>query len=107
MSNGLHSESDYPYNERNQTCLAKQKKIQAKASAVYQIPYQNIPTKFVEENMRTHILQKGVLLVHVDASQWSTYKSGILSTCSPNISLNHAVQLVGYFQSKNGRPAYW
>ena len=49
------------------------------------------------------------LSVGVDASNWSVYKSGVLSTCTSNI--NHGVLLVGatddYWKIKNSWGTSW
>jgi cathepsin L len=38
----------------------------------------------------------GPLAISVDASHWSDYETGVYSGCSYNISMDHAVQAVGY-----------
>jgi cathepsin L len=49
----------------------------------------------------------GPLAVSVDASNWFEYESGIYSGCdySKNISMDHAVQLIGY--GVDNGTAYW
>jgi len=51
----------------------------------------------------------GPLAISVDASQWSNYESGIFSGCSyaKNISMDHAVQAVGYGFDETANQAYW
>jgi cysteine peptidase B len=46
------------------------------------------------ENNLEAALNKGPVSICVDASSWSSYRSGILSTCGT--SVDHAVQAVGY-----------
>uniref|UniRef100_A0A7S1Q9J2 Uncharacterized protein n=1 Tax=Neobodo designis TaxID=312471 RepID=A0A7S1Q9J2_NEODS len=38
----------------------------------------------------------GPLAISVDASEWSDYETGVYSGCKYNISMDHAVQAVGY-----------
>lgn len=52
---------------------------------------------------------KGPLAISVDASSWSDYESGIFHGCnySVNISMDHAVQLVGYGFDAHLNQSYW
>lgn len=54
-----------------------------------------------ETAMKTHVQSTGPLSVCIDASTWSSYTSGILSTCSDHV--NHCVQAVGI----NSDDGYW
>jgi cathepsin L len=51
----------------------------------------------------------GPLSVNVDASDWSSYESGIFSGCNfaNNISIDHVVQLVGYGHDGDLGLDYW
>lgn len=51
----------------------------------------------------------GPLAISVDASAWSEYESGIFSGCSyaKNISMDHAVQAVGYGHDYDLGQDYW
>ena len=51
----------------------------------------------------------GPLAISVDASSWSDYDSGIFTGCNyaNNISMDHAVQLVGYGFDDDLQQAYW
>jgi C1A family cysteine protease len=56
-----------------------------------------------EQNMIDQVLAGKTLSVAVDANQWGPYKSGIFSGCSPDIQVNHAVNIVGV----NVPEGYW
>jgi cathepsin L len=49
----------------------------------------------------------GPLAVNVDASEWSSYESGVFTGCpQENVNINHVVQLVGYGTTSDGMD-YW
>jgi len=47
-----------------------------------------------EQSMINYVLSTGPLSICVDASQWNTYVSGVLTSCPPQV-INHCVQVVG------------
>jgi len=51
----------------------------------------------------------GPIAISVDASNWSPYESGIYAGCSyaKNISMDHAVQAVGYGHDETSNQDYW
>ncbi len=52
------------------------------------------------------VATKGPIAVSVDASTWSSYKSGIFNGCNQtNPDINHAVVLVGYGEDSGQK--YW
>lgn len=52
------------------------------------------------------VATKGPIAISVDASTWSSYKSGIFNGCNQvNPDINHAVVLVGYGEEKGQK--YW
>lgn len=55
------------------------------------------------------LVSKGPLAISVDASTWSDYESGIFTGCNyaNNISIDHAVQLVGYGRDAVLQKDYW
>lgn len=55
------------------------------------------------------LVQKGPLAVSVDASTWHFYETGIFSGCnySQNISMDHAVQLIGFGHDSTLHMDYW
>lgn len=96
---GLNLQSDYPYVARNQAC--------AKKGGAGKI------TGFVDvQKVCTNLasaLSERPISVAVDASVWSSYRSGVLSGCSTNV--NHGVLLVGVSDSawkiKNSWGSSW
>jgi cathepsin L len=48
-----------------------------------------------EQAMVNHVLTGGTLMAYIDASTWSSYRSGIYSGCKSVTTINHAVQIVG------------
>jgi len=54
-----------------------------------------------ESAMESHVQSTGPLSICIDASSWSSYTSGVLSTCSDHV--NHCVQVVGI----NSDDGYW
>ncbi|ORC89188.1 putative cysteine proteinase [Trypanosoma theileri] len=55
------------------------------------------------------LVHKGPISVSVDASNWATYGGGVFNGCdySQNITINHAVQLVGYGHDDKLNVDYW
>ncbi len=60
--------------------------------------YTQLPTD--EDLMQNYVLTTGPLSICVDASLWSSYKSGVVTTCGTE--LNHCVQIVGIHRNE-----YW
>eukprot|EP01006_Ploeotia_vitrea_P023960 TRINITY_DN56647_c0_g1_i1.p1 TRINITY_DN56647_c0_g1~~TRINITY_DN56647_c0_g1_i1.p1 ORF type:complete len:331 (+),score=12.11 TRINITY_DN56647_c0_g1_i1:43-1035(+) len=59
-----------------------------------------------EEQMRAFVSSQGPLAVGVDASDWQTYRSGILTHCS-GTSLDHAALIVGYNTANGTQIPFW
>ena len=71
------------------TCSADSSKFVVKTTS-----YTNVASSAAEESvMGSYVAGTGPLSIVVDASEWSTYTGGILSSCGT--SLDHAVQAVG------------
>ena len=95
---GLTTTSAYPYVARDQTC-----KIDSGDSKV---------TGFVDvpgcDNLLNALSSRPVS-VAVDASVWSSYRSGVLSSCGT--AVNHGVLLVGatdaFWKIKNSWGLNW
>jgi len=87
--NGLTTTAAYPYTARDGTCKT--------STGAYKI---NGPHKVSasQASLQSAIDQRPVS-VCVDASNWSGYRSGILSSCGK--STNHAVTAFGYDASGN------
>jgi C1A family cysteine protease len=102
IDNGQQSEDAYPYVGRNQNC---------RNSSIPPVAHIHDWT-FIDDNedqMTQWIGTKGPLVVGVDASRWSSYTGGIMSStsiCPDNDQVqNHAVDAVGY-GTESGTP-YW
>jgi len=96
QAGGQEGESSYPYTSgggNTGVCKVDSSKFVAgiKVAGYTQV------TKG-ESNLEA-ALNKGPVSICVDASSWSSYRSGVLSTCGT--SVDHAVQAVGYTS------AYW
>lgn len=91
---GLEQESDYPYTSGDKgvtgTCAADSSKFVVKTTS-----YTNVASgqSGDEDTMAAYVESTGPLSIVVDASAWSTYTGGIMSTCGQD--LDHAVQVVG------------
>jgi C1A family cysteine protease len=81
------SASDYPYDPHDRTCHeedCKQKGIRVSSCSTFRKKNDEIVTA----------LENGPVAVAVDASSWSFYSGGVLTSCGK--SLNHGVTLVAY-----------
>lgn len=81
-ANGIASESEYPYTAKDGTCR--------KQGGSFKIGGYKSDSGC---NGLTSDINNHPISVTVDASNWSSYKSGVLSACKT--SINHAVLLVG------------
>jgi len=99
-ANGIAVTSDYPYVARDQAC----KKPAARGLTTI-VGYVDVSGC----DSLLNALSTQPISVAVDASVWSSYKSGILSNCGTNI--NHGVLLVGvtddYWKIKNSWGTSW
>lgn len=88
---GLEQESDYPYHAKDETCVSVENlHVEPVAS------YKKISTKTASLQAE---LDKQPVAVAVDASKWSQYTGGVLTSCGTR--LNHAVVAVGYDEAGN------
>jgi len=94
---GLESEADYPYTAGGGHASACHSQ-----SSKYKVTVSGYTTIRGESNMASYTQSTGPLSVCVDASTWSSYRSGIKSSCGT--SINHCVQAVGVDASSGG---YW
>jgi cathepsin L len=55
------------------------------------------------------LFERGPLAIYVDASGWAPYAGGVYNGCNyaNNITIDHAVQLVGYGYDQGLKMAYW
>jgi C1A family cysteine protease len=100
LSKGIAIERDYPYAAKDGVCNKT-----AKRSVSFNA-YLDLTSPC--EGLKSD-LQGRPVSAAVDASNWSTYKSGILSECGTTI--NHAVLVVGvnndYWRVKNSWGTTW
>ena len=85
---GLELESNYPYTsyyDVTGTCAVDGDKFVITVEEYYSISG--------ETDMETHMLSTGPISVCLAASTWSSYTSGIMSSCNNNV--DHCVQAVG------------
>jgi len=85
---GLELESVYPYTSyyaKNGHCTSNEDK--------YKITVQGYHTIDDEDDMEEYVLKKGPLSVCLAASSWSSYQSGVVSSCDK--AVDHCVQIVG------------
>lgn len=62
--------------------------VQVKPTQIY-----TFSNKQKETQMIDYVLEKGPLSVCLDASEWDSYVSGVVSTCGEDV--DHCVQVVG------------
>ena len=85
---GLQLDSAYPYTsyyDETGTCKVDSTKFKITVDEYYSVEG--------ESNMQEHVLGTGPLSVCLAASSWSSYTSGIVSSCDKNV--DHCVQVVG------------
>jgi len=98
---GLETDADYPYTSGDKgvtgTCQSDPSKFVVKTTS-----YTNVANSASDEaKMGSYVAGTGPLSIVVDASEWSTYTGGIMTTCGQD--LDHAVQAVGI----NTEEGYW
>jgi len=97
---GLEKESDYPYHAKDEACKNVRTKDYVKISNFKYV----IPSGSTNENtMASFLAASSPISIIVDASSWSSYRSGILMASQCGHNLDHAVQAVGYDTGKG----YW
>jgi C1A family cysteine protease len=105
---GLELDSDYPYTSGDAgvtgDCNADLSKAVVKTTS-----YTNLGTD--ESTIASYVQSTGPVSIIVDASEWSSYTGGILSSCGTD--LDHAVQAVGidtaggYWKVRNSWGTSW
>lgn len=101
---GLETDANYPYTSGTSGQTGKCSAVHA-LEVVSLSSFTTISgssTSEVETNMANYMLATGPLSVCVDANNWSTYRSGILTKCGQQV--DHCVQAVGVNIGANG---YW
>jgi len=95
---GVVTEEDYPYFSGN---IGRSGKcdVDISEAKVKTTSFTNVGTD--EATIAAYVATTGPLTMVVDASEWSSYTGGIVSSCGTN--LDHAVQVVGV----NEEEGYW
>jgi len=105
---GIEQESDYPYTSGDdgseESCSSDSSKYVLGVTG-----YSTISDG--ESSMASYVKATGPLSIAIDASTWSSYTGGIMTSCGT--SINHAVQIVGvdtsagYWKVRNSWSADW
>jgi len=94
----ISSEAEYPYRAVTGTCQERTKTAKI-----------NGFVKLIENNYTdvvNALANVGPLAINVDASDWSSYSSGVYTDCQfRDVDIDHVVQLVGY--GTDGGRDYW
>ena len=103
---GIQEESTYPYESGDGTtdaCASDKSKFVLTVTSFAHVEG--------EADMASYVKSTGPLSIAVDATTWSTYTGGIVTSCGSEI--NHAVQLVGvdtaagYWKIRNSWSTEW
>jgi len=95
---GQDTESTYPYTGRDGSCKFKTTGIGAKISGYKQVARN-------EQQIQSSLTTVAPFSICVDASQWSSYRSGVMKSTQCGHGIDHCVQLVGY--DTTSQPNYW
>lgn len=101
---GIVTAADYPYTEKTGRCDS------SKTDYVVGVTGYNFiiedAVADTEAAFTSHVLSTGTLSIGVDATTWSSYKSGIMKDCGKGDNINHAVQIVGVNTASDGS-GFW
>lgn len=103
---GLNQEWSYPYRSYNGQDFACS--FWANQTVVYTSGYTAVQSNNGGAVMDA-LVGAGPLAISADASDWSSYEGGIYHGCdyAKNISMDHAIQMVGYGFDAGLNSAYW
>lgn len=93
---GIETESNYPY-----TSYYDKTGICTSNSSDYVVTVSSYTKIADEDSMISYVLSTGPLSICLDASSWSSYVSGVITTCGTDV--DHCVQAVGI----NLDEGYW
>ncbi|RNF12587.1 cysteine protease [Trypanosoma conorhini] len=106
---GITLNADYPY-VSGKTSSTQQCVLNASMPCdVHVYGYVSLPPNDYDAVLEA-LVEKGPLAVSVDASQWGLYAGGVFDGCgvgNANITINHAVQLVGFGKDNRTQQQYW
>ncbi|KAL4430300.1 hypothetical protein ABPG74_019459 [Tetrahymena malaccensis] len=98
QAQGISSQQNYPYIGANRNCsinsASPPKAFYAKNPIYYYTNNGN------QTNLVQYAVNQAPISVLVDATNWSSYSQGVFNNCG-NVTINHAVLLVGYDTSGN------
>lgn len=97
---GIVTAQDYPYTEKTGRCDTSINNYVVGVTGYEFIIDSDVAV--TEEQFTSYVLSTGTLSIGVDATTWSTYKSGVMSDCGKGTDINHAVQIVGVDNSASG-----
>ena len=102
---GITFDDFYQYNTSARTCDY--------SKLDYTVTVTNNYAVWGEQTMMNHVLAGGTLAIVVDATKWGPYRRGIFSSCTKNLTINHAVNIVGvnieggYWVIRNSWGTWW
>jgi len=100
---GQDSYASYPYTAENTPCDFSKSAIIATLNPSNSWTY--VTQTQDEGEMATYLVAHGPLSVCVDASEWSSYSSGVFLASDCTTSIDHCVEAIGYNTAAN--PPYW
>ena len=100
QNGGIVTAEDYPYTEKTGRCDTSINNYVVGVTG-YDFIIEDDPLE-TEQQFTSYVLSTGTLSIGVDATTWSTYKSGVMSDCGKGTDINHAVQIVGVDNSESG-----
>lgn len=107
MSNGLQSESSYPYvsgyTQLTGSCTPDVTQALIGVTQFYTVAPYGSTVGQIESAMASYVLNTGPLSICLAATIFQYYQSGIISTC--DTSVNHCVQAVGI--NMDASTPYW
>jgi len=104
---GIPMEGDLPYTARTQQCpqqLEGTRPWQYASSRVRVGNWDQLPSNKMQPLMQA-LVEKGPVVVAVDANNWFNYDSGIFDGCDKDAILGHAVLAKGYAADSGNK--YW
>lgn len=92
---GITTQNEYEYNIFDRTCDNSKRNFLVTVTESYSLSGVT--------DMVNYVLSQGPLNVYLDGSAMYYYTGGIFDSCSPNVRINHAVNIVGV----NLNERYW
>lgn len=107
---GITTEAAYPYTATTGSCDKSKNDYVMGVTGYEMIRREDLPQSAAaieqtEADFAAYMLSTGTLSIGVDATLWSTYKSGIMSKCGTGKNINHSVQVVGV--DTDAETGYW